>query len=168
MRTAILAAGLLALTGCVSDETTGGERPTEPSPSAEISPAPSESPDDSPDEAAPCEETMFQRAQNTIRSQQRAFANDDFAVARGYASQSFQGSVSVDQFQSIIEGTYAFLLDDPAVEFLDCQRLGETALIRVEISGSPIVTMAYRVVLENESWFIDAATVAGTREAVTA
>ena len=76
--------------------------------------------------------------------------------------------MSVDQFQSIIEGTYAFLLDDPAVEFLDCQRLGETALIRVEIAGSPIVTMAYRVVLENESWFIDAATVAGTREAVTA
>lgn len=176
MRTAILAIGLLALAGCASETTTGGDRASDPAPITEESNTPgprqttppTESPAPQDAETTPCEEVMFNRAQNTIRSQQRAFANGDFRVARGYASDSFRESVSVEQFQSIIEGTYAFLLEDPAIEFIDCQRMGDIALIELEVAGSPVVTMAYRVVLENESWFIDAAAVAGSREDVTA
>lgn len=69
----------------------------------------------------------------------------------------------------MIKGGYAFLLADPALEFLDCQRLGESALIRVEVAepGSTI-TLVYRVVLENESWFIDAASISDRRTKVTA
>jgi len=37
----------------------------------------------------------------------------------------------------------------------------------VEVAGSPVTIMLYGVVLENDSWFIDAASVAGTRDAVT-
>ena len=114
---------------------------------------------------------MFQRAQGTIRSQQSAFAQQDFAAARAYASEFFRAGVSVAGFEAIIKGQYAFLLADPAIEFVDCQRLGESALIRVKVAdpaSSSTVTMVYRVVLENESWFIDAASIADRRTEVTA
>jgi hypothetical protein len=110
---------------------------------------------------------MFQRAQGTIRAQQSALAQSDFEAARAFASDDFRSGVSVDQFQSIIEGNYSFLLDDPAITFVDCQRRGDSALIRVEVTGSPVTIMLYGVVLESEKWFIDAASVAGSREDVT-
>lgn len=140
--------------------------PAEPEAQTQPEAAPDSVPD-SANDAAPCEDVMFQRAQGTIRSQQSALAQSDFEAARAFASDNFRSGVSVDQFQSIIEGNYAFLLGDPAVTFVDCQRRGDSALIRVEIAGSPVTIMLYGVVLENESWFIDAATVAGTRDEVT-
>lgn len=110
---------------------------------------------------------MFQRAQGTIRAQQKALADSDFEAARSYSSQGFRSGVSVEQFQAIIEGSYEFLLEDPDITFVDCQRRNDSALIRVEVAGSPVTIMLYGVVLENESWFIDAASVAGTRDDVT-
>lgn len=110
---------------------------------------------------------MFQRAQNTIRNQQAAFANEDFEAARGFASQSFQSTVNAEQFQRIIEGSYGFLLGSPELEFLDCRRIADTAFLQVKVSGTPDIFMAYSVVLEGEAWFIDGAVIAGSREDVT-
>jgi hypothetical protein len=165
----LLTASLL-LVGCASQSTTGGEQvqqtppqtsaPTEPQPEEESTPEPSIA-------SQPCEDVMFQRAQGTIRAQQSALAQSDFEAARAFASDDFRSGVSVDQFQSIIEGNYSFLLDDPAITFVDCQRRGDSALIRVEVTGSPVTIMLYGVVLESEKWFIDAASVAGSREDVT-
>lgn len=177
----LLVAGLtaagLVFVGCASDTTTGGEQ-TQVSPPATSLPAepeaqtrPETTPESTPEsaiDAAPCEDVMFQRAQGTIRAQQSALAKSDFEAARAYASNNFRSGVSVDQFQGIIEGNYSFLLGDPAVTFVDCQRRGDSALIRAEVAGSPVTVMLYGVILENESWFIDAASVAGTRDAVTA
>lgn len=176
----VVAAGLL-LAGCATDVTTGSaptDATTQPAPTPEQS-SPSEEPlaESSPsepspsaeetEEALPCEDVMFQRAQGTIRSQQRALAARDFEAARAYASDSFRESVSVPDFRRIIQGNYAFLLEDPALGFLECQRQGDTALLQLEVGGSPVIVMVYRVVLENESWFIDAASIAGEREDVT-
>ena len=110
---------------------------------------------------------MFQRAQGTIRAQQSALANSDFDAARAYASRQFRSTVSIEQFRAIIEGSFAFLLDDPALSFAACQRRGDSALLRVEVAGSPATTMVYVVVLENDSWFIDAASVAETSDDIT-
>lgn len=177
MRVFALIAAAALLSACVSDTTTGGANTVQPSEQEQQTPSPDQSPkatpqpeessEPEPNQTVPCEDVMFQRAQGTIRSQQSAFANGDFEAARAFSSESFRDSVPVDQFEAIIEGTYAFLLADPAIEFLDCERLDETALIQVEVSGSPVTVMAYRVVLENESWFIDAASVVGTRNDVT-
>jgi len=185
MKALIVAAAGLLLAGCATDVTTGSaptDATTQPAPTpeqaspsepplAEASPGeapPSAGETEDPEEALPCEDVMFQRAQGTIRSQQRALAAQDFEAARAYASDSFRESVSVPDFRRIIQGNYAFLLEDPALGFLECQRQGDTALIQVEVGGSPVVVMVYRVVLENESWFIDAASIAGSREDVTA
>jgi len=189
MKALIIAAAGLLLAGCATDVTTGSapaDATTQPAPTttpepeqaspseaplAETSPgeaSPSDGGNEETEEALPCEDVMFQRAQGTIRSQQRALAAQDFEAARAYASDSFRESVSVPDFRRIIQGNYSFLLEDPALGFLECQRQGDTALIQLEVGGSPVIVMVYQVVLENESWFIDGASIAGSREDVTA
>lgn len=165
--------GAILLTGCAGAATTGAEPTTPTTPTTQPTPAMPATPTPEPsasEQPRDCERVMFQRAQGTIRSQQSAFAELDFAAARGYASESFRNGVSVPRFESIIRGRYRFLLDEPTIAFIDCQRLGESALIRVEFEDPPnatTVTMVYRVVLENESWFIDAASISDRRTDVT-
>ena len=183
----LLAAALLS--ACVTGSTTGGQEsaqtstptPTQtqepsstPSPSNEPTPSqtgqPSQTPSQTPSQpdvqVAECTQETFDGTRQTIEGQQEAFATGDFATARTFSSQSFQSYVSVEQFQEIIVGTYPFLIDSPELAFPECQRETDTVLMRVEVDGSPSVIMIYRLVLEDDGWFIDGASIAGTREDV--
>lgn len=183
----LLAAALLS--ACVTGSTTGGQESTQtstptptqtqepsstPSPSNEPTPSqtgqPSQTPSQTPSQpdvqVAECTQETFDANRQTIEGQQEAFATGDFATARTFSSQSFQSYVSVEQFQEIIVGTYPFLIDSPELAFPECQRETDTVLMRVEVDGSPSVIMIYRLVLEDDGWFIDGASIAGTREDV--
>ncbi len=187
----LLAAALLS--ACVTGSTTGGQESTQtpaqtptptptqtqeaspaPSPSSEPTPSQSEQPSQNPSQTpsqpdvqvAECTQETFDATRQTIEGQQEAFATGDFATARTFSSQSFQSYVSVEQFQEIIVGTYPFLIDSPVLAFPECQRETDTVLMRVEVDGSPSVIMIYRLVLEDDGWFIDGASIAGTREDV--
>lgn len=183
----LLAAALLS--ACVTGSTTGGQESTQtpaqtptptptqtqepspaPSPSSEPTPLQSEQPSQNPSQpnlqVAECTQETFDATRQTIEGQQEAFATGDFATARTFSSQSFQSYVSVEQFQEIIVGTYPFLIDSPELAFPECQRETDTVLMRVEVDGSPSVIMIYRLVLEDDGWFIDGASIAGTREDV--
>jgi len=183
----LLAAALLS--ACVTGSTTGGQESTQtstptptqtqepsstPSPSNEPTPSqtgqPSQTPSQTPSQpdvqVAECTQETFDGTRQTIEGQQEAFATGDFAAARTFSSQSFQSYVSVEQFQEIIVGTYPFLIDSPELAFPECQRETDTVLMRVEVDGSPSVIMIYRLVLEDDGWFIDGASIAGTREDV--
>ena len=187
----LLAAALLS--ACVTGSTTGGQESTQtpaqtptptptqtqeaspaPSPSSEPTPSQSEQPSQNPSQTpsqpdvqvAECTQETFDATRQTIEGQQEAFATGDFATARTFSSQSFQSYVSVEQFQEIIVGTYPFLIDSPELAFPECQRETDTVLMRVEVDGSPSVILIYRLVLEDDDWFIDGASIAGTREDV--
>ena len=187
----LLAAALLS--ACVTGSTTGGQENTQtpaqtptptptqtqepspaPSPSSEPTPPQSEQPSQNPSptpsqpdvQVAECTQETFDATRQTIEGQQEAFATGDFATARTFSSQSFQSYVSVEQFQKIIVGTYPFLIDSPELAFPECQRETDTVLMRVEVDGSPSVILIYRLVLEDDGWFIDGASIAGTREDV--
>ena len=144
----------------------------EPAPSQTAQPeqtptqTPSQTPSQPDVQVAECTQETFDATRQTIDGQQEAFAMGDFATARSFASQSFQSSVTVEQFQEIIVGTYPFLIDSPELDFPECQRETDTVLMRVEVDGSPSIVMIYRLVLEDDDWFIDGASIAGTREDV--
>ena len=189
----LLAAALLS--ACVTGSTTGGQESTQtpaqtptptptqtqepspaPSPSSEPTPSQSEQPSQNPSQTpsqpdvqvAECTQETFDATRQTIEGQQKAFASGDFATARTFSSQSFQSYVSVEQFQEIIVGTYPFLIESPELTFPECQRETDTVLMRVEVAGSPSIVLIYRLVLEEDGWFIDGASIAGTREDVNA
>ena len=193
MRVVFLLLAAALLSACVTGSTTGGQESTQtpaqtptptptqtqeaspaPSPSSEPTPSQSEQPSQNPSQTpsqpdvqvAECTQETFDATRQTIEGQQEAFATGDFATARTFSSQSFQSYVSVEQFQEIIVGTYPFLIDSPELAFPECQRETDTVLMRVEVDGSPSVIMIYRLVLEDDGWFIDAASIAGTRENV--
>lgn len=193
MRVVFLLLAAALLSACVTGSTTGGQESTQtpaqtptqtptqtqepspaPSPSSEPTPSQSEQPSQNPSQTpsqpdvqvAECTQETFDATRQTIEGQQEAFATSDFATARTFSSQSFQSYVSVEQFQEIIVGTYPFLIDSPELAFPECQRETDTVLMRVEVDGSPSVIMIYRLVLEDDGWFIDAASIAGTRENV--
>ena len=138
----------------------------EQTPSQNPSQTPSQTPNQPDVQVAECTQETFGATRQTIEGQQEAFATGDFATARTFSSQSFQSYVSVEQFQEIIVGTYPFLIDSPGLAFPECQRETDTVLMRVEVDGSPSIVMIYRLVLEDDGWFIDGASIAGTREEV--
>lgn len=105
--------------------------------------------------------------EDTIGFQQAFFAQGDFAGARMFASGGFQSSVGEADFQDIIESQYAFLLDDPTVEFLDCAQVEEYAQIQVRVTATDVYDLQYRLVREPAGWRIDGATITDTREAVS-
>lgn len=84
-----------------------------------------------------------------------------------FASTGFQSSVAEADFQEIIEAQYAFLLDDPTVEFLDCAQVEQYAQIQVRVTATDVYDLQYRLVREPEGWRIEGATIAGAREALT-
>jgi hypothetical protein len=183
----LLAATLLS--ACVTGSTTGGQESTQtpaptptqtqepsttPSPSNEPAPSQPEQPEQAPTQTpsqpdvqvAECTQETFDATRQTIDGQQEAFATGDFATARTFSSKSFQSSVTIEQFREIIVGTYPFLIDSPELAFPQCQRETDTVLMGVEVDGSPSIVMIYRLVLEDDDWFIDGASIAGTREDV--
>ena len=115
-----------------------------------------------------CDEDARAGIEETIRAQVTAFAQADFAAARTFASQGFQSGVSEREFQAIIEAQYAFLLDSPEVDFLDCAQVDDLAQILVQVTASDVIDLQYRLVRESEGWRIDGATISDVREAVTA
>ena len=118
----------------------------EPAPSRTEQPEQPEQPEQTPTQpdvqVAECTQETFDATRQRIEGQQEAFATGDFASgADPSASQSFQSSVSVDQFREIIVGTYPFLIDSPELAFPECQRETDTVLMRVEVDGSPSIVL---------------------------
>lgn len=106
----------------------------------------------------PCDREAAAGIEDTIRSQQAAFAAGDFTGAREFASTGFQSTVDVQQFQQIIEGRYTFLLEDPVIEFLDCEQIDNVAQVFVRFDGN--TDLRYNVIRQPEGWRIDGATLA--------
>lgn len=112
----------------------------------------------------PCDDTVLDGIEATIRSQLAAFAARDFAGARQFASDGFQSSVSEDQFQQIIETRYAFLLAGSEVEFLECEQIDDRAQMFVRYDSS--IDLRYQLIRQTEGWRIDGATRAEDTPAV--
>lgn len=108
-----------------------------------------------------CPAEVATAAMETIWSQQRAFADSDFAKARSYASSSFQSTIDVAQFTEIIQTRYGFLLTDPELAFTNCDLLRGVAQMSVRVKTTPEQLMTYRVIQEGDVWRVDGAT---TRE----
>lgn len=104
----------------------------------------------------------------TISGQQAAFAEGDFARARSFASDGFRSGVTVDEFQTIIEREYGFLLEDPAIDVEKCAQVERVGEVQVRVASSVERTMIYRLVRERGTWAIDGARVTSAPAGIAA
>lgn len=157
IRVAAMVLVAAALAGCSGEATDSspGSVPAAPTPSPEGT-------------GSACDPDTTDAVQRSIAEQQAAFAAGDFNEAWEHASARFQSTISLRQFRIIIEGAYAFLIGNPSMTFVGCRSAGNTALVRVEVAGDPVVAMEYRMVDERGSWFIDSAGAVGTRQTMEA
>jgi hypothetical protein len=165
--------GIVCVSACTlipaeQDSTTSPK----PAPSVSVTspePAPAESREaPEPPPTSDCEPDVRANVQDTIRAQQRSFSDLDFDSARSFASDSFRSDVTADDFAYIIRRDYAFLLGDPSITFEACLQVGDVAVIRVLVQDlPPEQSMVYRLVKENDGWFIDGARLGETRPNVT-
>lgn len=157
---ACLLAGTLAIAGCtaVPSALQRAESPEPPAPSS-ASPQPPAPAAPSPAPAVPCTDDVAAATFATVRTQQQAFAANDFSAGRRMASKDFRSRVTVREFKAIIEDGYAFLLADPQLEVSACRMDGTAAMLRIEVDARPAVAMAYRLVLEGNQWRIDGASI---------
>ena len=144
----------------------------EPAPSVSVTspePAPAESGEaPGPSPTTDCDPEVRVNVQDTIRAQQQAFSDLDFDRARSFASDSFRSDVTTDDFAYIIRREYAFLLGDPTITFEACVQVSDVAVIRVLVQDlPPEQSMVYRLVQENDGWFIDGARLGETRPNLT-
>jgi hypothetical protein len=139
-----------------------------PPPSSTPPAPPSPAPPSSPSSTLTCDDETVSGVQTTILGQQDAFARGDYAAARAFASQTFQATVTEEQFASIIADSYAFLLDDPPVKILQCATAGDRAQVIVSVTGPQVVEMSYLLVREESGWRIDAASALSTQNGMAA
>lgn len=103
---------------------------------------------------------------NVIEEQTRAMTNQDFQSARSYASQSFQATVPVALFASIISNEYPFLMQDPIITFNGCQLQGSLNYLvsaSFEVDGASY-RLDYAMVKEESGWSINSASTSTSQQ----
>ena len=113
-----------------------------------------------------CEQELAARLVDVVSDQISSLSSGDFVMAWELASESFRAQVDVDQFESIIRGAYAFLLESPSVRVVQCQIVDDRAEVIVEVYSSSPVVMAYAMSRDEQRWAIESAGVLGDLDGV--
>ena len=164
---------VFALAGCAPqlEEAIQDQSPS-PSPSAEPSiessaqpepqesqPEPQESqPDSTP---SPCSSEALTGIQESISSQTRAFALEDFELAYSFASPNFRQNVNLQAFVNVISSSYGPLLSSSELQFSEClsNEKGSIGLIDVRFveDGAELYGLRYLMVVTDEGWRVEGA-----------
>ena len=125
-------------------------------------PAPSQSGQaEAQNEPVACEEQTQKAIEQTINSQTRAFADNNFELAYSFASPSFRSSVSLNGFVTIIASSYGPLIESSELRFSDClaNSNGGFALIDVRFlqGGDFVYGLRYLMADTSDGWRVDGA-----------
>lgn len=113
-------------------------------------------PSDEPHGDSQCSAAEVTGIDGAIGSQLTAFAEGDFEAAFKYASEDFQSSTEVGQFEDLIIAEYPELLDAMDHEVAVCVRTpsGAQALVKIVAAVGSSVDLAYLLVIEADGWRI--------------
>lgn len=163
----------LIVTGCSASGTTGSasesnqsisESPAESNAFPEISESPSQ-PNASPEPVDPgiveaeCFPRSYAEGEKVIRQQIKEFNLGRFKAAREYASVEFRKDVTLEDFRTIIEDGYPFLLESPEVSFIGCIERDEVLYLQVAFENQKVTVLTYRLVRDQDGLAIDAASI---------
>lgn len=107
-----------------------------------------------------CTGTQISEGKAWIAGQLNAFKSSNLEAAYAFASQSFKAANSLQQFASIINANYFFLLNIDSFTVGECAKQGDSFLFEVRLSNTQRqdFIMQYLLSLQGTTWGVDAAT----------
>ena len=95
-----------------------------------------------------------------ISGQIDALAENDWELARSFASENFQSNVSLEDFTFIINEQYPMLIENKGYEFNECTVAGNTIKQEVSVlSGEQEFTLTYLLTVNDSSLGVESAVV---------
>ena len=109
-----------------------------------------------------CDAAQRVGMEETVSSQTEALVQGDYATAYAYASPSFQSSVDLDSFTSLIEASYGPLTQTTEIRFGECLVGGDrgfgTLDARFDDGGQTVFGLRYVLEETANGWRVGGAT----------
>jgi hypothetical protein len=107
-----------------------------------------------------CTSALAGVVDNHISGQIDALAENDWELARSFASENFQSNVSIDDFTFIINEQYPMLIENTGYEFNDCNVADSTITQDVDVtSGEQVFSLTYLLTVNDSSLGVESAVV---------
>lgn len=107
-----------------------------------------------------CTSALAGVVNNHISGQIDALAENDWELARSFASENFQSNVSLEDFTFIINEQYPMLIENKGYEFNECNVADSTITQEVSVlSGEQEFTLTYLLTVNDSSLGVESAVV---------
>lgn len=107
-----------------------------------------------------CTSALASVVNNHISGQIDALAENDWELARSFASENFQLNVSIDDFTFIINEQYPMLIENKGYEFNECNVADSTITQNVDVtSGERVYSLTYSLTVNESTLGVESAVI---------
>ena len=105
-----------------------------------------------------CTSALADSVNKHISGQIDALVENDWELARSFASENFQSNVSLEDFTFIINEQYPMLIENTGYEFNDCNVANSTITQEVEVtSGEQVFSLTYSLTVNESTLGVESA-----------
>jgi hypothetical protein len=116
-----------------------------------------------------CTSALAGVVNNHISGQIDALAENDWELARSFASENFQSNVSIEDFTFIINEQYPMLIENKGFQFNECIVTGSTITQVVDVSsGEQVFSLTYSLIVSGSTLGVESAVVSKVASQVAA
>jgi hypothetical protein len=107
-----------------------------------------------------CTSPLTGAVNNHISGQIDALAENDWELARSFASENFQSNVSLEDFTFIINEQYPMLIENKGYEFNGCNVANSTITQEIDVtSGEQVFTLTYSLTVNGSTLGVESAVI---------
>jgi hypothetical protein len=107
-----------------------------------------------------CTSALADVVNNHISGQIDALAENDWEMARSFASENFQSNVSIEDFTFIINEQYPMLIENKGFEFNECNVADSTITQEVDVtSGEKVFSLTYSLSVNGSTLGVESAVI---------
>ena len=107
-----------------------------------------------------CTSALAGVVNNHISGQIDALAENDWELARSFASDNFQSNVSLEDFTFIISEQYPMLIENKGYEFNECNVADSTITQEVDVtSGDQVFSITYSLTVNGSTLGVESAVI---------
>jgi hypothetical protein len=116
-----------------------------------------------------CTSALASVVNDHISGQIDALAENDWELARSFASENFQSNVSIEDFTFIINEQYSMLIENKGYQFNECIVTGGTITQVVDVtSGEQFFSLTYSLTVNGSTLGVESAVISKVASQVAA